>query len=296
MKWMTSVLAAVLIAGAAIADLPTATAASTTGTAATAADDKPSVWAQADVQAMIARGIVPQELRGKYKQNITREEYASLAEQVIYSITGAKDRLDRVIPEHRFDDSLSDSVKRVYSFGVVNGVTEQAFEPSRNIARKEAVVMMGNLLASMKVAGLSYAKATYVDYAAIPSWAREAADVTFNAKIFQGTSAGMEPDKPYTREQSIVTMKRLIDFAKNVQGISFRGKIFVQFEDIHDVYVGSNYVKLGSVKSEMTAEQIWAAVSGNFPDLKTLGEGTIKTGDYTIDANGEDYKLRISWK
>ncbi|GFN33217.1 S-layer homology domain-containing protein [Paenibacillus xylaniclasticus] len=299
MKGIKGILAAPLLACILIASLHAWTAspvrAASTALAATD-ENKPSTWAQADIKAMIAKGIVPKELQGKYKQNITREEYAALAEQVIYYITGAQKQLERIIPEFRFDDSISHSVNRVYSLGIVNGVTDHTFEPTRYIARKEAVVMMGNLLSSMKVEGLSYTKAAYIDYAAIPSWAHEAADVTFNAKIFVGNSAGMEPDKPYTREQSIVTMKRLIDFASNVQGISYRGKIYTKFEDIQDVYVGNNYVKLGSSKSEATVEQIWASVSSNFPSISSLGDSPVQVGEYTIETNGADYKVRISWK
>jgi len=45
---------------------------------AVAKDDEPSSWAKDKVAQAIKLGMVPVKIQGKYKQSITREEFASL--------------------------------------------------------------------------------------------------------------------------------------------------------------------------------------------------------------------------
>lgn len=262
---------------------------------ATAATDAPSGWAAEDVKYMIQEGLVPKELQGEYKSKITRAEFAEFAALALENMTGAEDELHKVITEQRFTDSFDEHVYTAFNFGVVNGISDTKFEPARSIVRKEAAVMLGNILTTLHVEGLSSAKAPYIDYAAIPQWAQHAANITYNAKIFQGSIAGLEPDKPYTREQSIVTMRRLLNVVKQVEGISYRGKIFIAFADIDDVRVGTKYVKIGSKKSVQSVDELWKTISGNFPTVPSLASGKVTASGYTIETNGEDYKIKISW-
>lgn len=260
-------------------------------------NDKPSSWAEADIDYMIKEQIVPVELQKDYNKNITRAEYTLLVESVLDKITGAEEQLHKVLTEHKFEDSFDEHVYTAYIFGIVNGVTDTQFEPTRAIARKEAVMMMGNILKTLQVKGLSNEKASYVDYSVIPAWAQEAANITYNAKIFQGSDAGMEPDKPYTRQQAIVTMKRLLDFAKEVNGISYRGKVFIEFGSIDDVRVGKNYVKIGSPKGKANFNNFWSGVSNNFPSITLSGSlpEKVTSEEFTIETIGEDYLIKISW-
>ncbi|MFD0589130.1 hypothetical protein ACFQZE_14100 [Paenibacillus sp. GCM10027627] len=259
--------------------------------------DQPSTWAASDVAFMIEAGLVPEGLQGNYKTKITRSEYASLVYSVLVELAGGTGQIDKAMNEHLFKDTTEVDVYHVYKFGIVNGISELEFKPDRNIGRKEAVVMMGNLMRSLKLDGISYEKAPYIDYSVIPSWAKVSADITYNAKIFQGNAAGMEPDKPYTREQSIVTMKRLLDFAAEAKGISYRGKIFVSLDSIYDVRVGSNYVKIGSKKSSKSVMELWQSVSSNFPDVTIYGSASenIKSGEFVIETLGDDFLIKISW-
>lgn len=259
----------------------------------------PSGWAKNDVAYMIKQGLVPDELQQGYKSNITRAEFTKIAGLVLSKIVGktADEKLPIVLTEQRFTDTFEDHVYMAYNFGIVNGVSESIFEPDRPIVRKEAVVMMANLLTTLKVDGLAMDKAPYTDYSAIPSWAKSSANLTYHAKIFMGSDAGMEPDKPYTREQSIVTMKRLLNCAKDIKGISYRGKLYIAFEKIDDVRVGKNYVKLGSPKREADFLSIWNSIASNFPniDLPVEGSQSVASGEYRIQTRGEDYLIQVSW-
>lgn len=255
-----------------------------------------SAWAKTDIEEMIKLGVVPADIIGNYKSNITREEYAKLASRVLGAITGAEEELEKVLVESRFSDTLSQEVSDVYKFGIVNGVTDTKFDPNRNISRQEAVVLMSNILQSVRVENLSKEPSKFIDRGAIAKWALEASDICYNAMLFQGTEAGMEPSKPYTREQSIVTMKRLIDFVKEVKGISYRGKIFILFEDIDDVRVGSNFVKIGSPKAKDNFSKYWQPVSSNFSTIPSSTEAEkITDGELTVETLGSDYLIKFSW-
>lgn len=258
----------------------------------------PSGWAEADVRDMIQQGLVPRELQGAYQSHISRGEYTLLLKSVLHHLVGGKEEeLHRVLTEHRFVDSYEQHVYEAYQFGIVNGVTTTTFEPDRPILRSEAVVMMANILTTLRVEGLDDKQAPYVDYAAIPGWARKSADITYNASIFLGSDAGMEPDKPYTREQAIVTMKRLLTFVGEVKGISYRGKIFIAFDQIDDVRVGQNYVKIGSPKSQSLFDRYWASIAHNFEGISVTGTSSEKvtSGEFTIETLGTDYLIRVSW-
>ncbi|RJX39113.1 hypothetical protein D3P09_16605 [Paenibacillus pinisoli] len=259
--------------------------------------DQPSGWAANDVSYMIKAGLVPDGLQGNYTAKITRSEYASLVYPVVVQLVGGTNHMDHILNEHLFQDTINAEVYHVYKLGIVNGINDLEFKPARNIERKEAVVMMGNLMKSLRLEGLSYDKAPYVDYSVIPSWAAESANITYHAKIFQGTAAGMEPDKPYTREQSIVTMKRLLDFASEVKGVSYRGKVYADLDTIFDVRVGANYVKIGSKKSPKSALELWESVSHNFPNVAINGKTaeSIRSNNFIIETLGADYLIKISW-
>ncbi|MFD0671902.1 S-layer homology domain-containing protein [Cohnella sp. GCM10027633] len=185
---------------------------------------------------------------------------------VLSAIVGkaADEKLPIVLTEQRFTDTFEDHVYKAYNFGIVNGVSDSLFEPDRPIVRKEAVVMMANILTTLKVNGLTTDKAPYTDYAAIPSWAKSSANLTYHAKIFTGSNAGMEPDKPYTREQSIVTMRRLLNYAKDIKGISYRGKsIWDKIGDgLHAAADGVTGFMEGTTEAVIgTVEGLWTMVT-----------------------------------
>jgi hypothetical protein len=292
--WIASAATAVfcmLVTTAVMADEPTGQETiSFTSTA-------PSSWAAADVEEMIKLGVVPDRLQGDYTKEMTREDYAELSNLVLMKLTGKEELLDRVLLEEEFTDTFSKPIHDVYKFGIVNGVTLDTFEPDRRIVRQEAAVMMANILNTVRVPELSDKQSPFADREAISGWAQEAADTCYNADIFQGSGTGMEPYSPYTREQSIVTMKRLLQYSDKVEGISYRGKIFVKFEDIDDVRTGFQYVKLGSPKSKARFTQYWQSVAGNFKLRTAPAESGTKVtdGEFTIETGGPDYLIKISW-
>ncbi|MDQ0885090.1 hypothetical protein QFZ81_000178 [Paenibacillus sp. V4I9] len=274
-----------------------------------------SSWAQDDVKYMADKGIVPQRLQSNYQSTIDREEFSELVVSVIDYMSPAKFALSRVHNDVKFNDTEDFHVYKAFGAGVVNGVSDSEFKPKANISRQESAVMMANMLMSIRMSDLSTTEFEFVDKLAIADWAKESVNIAANAKIFQGTDIGFRAYDPYTREQAIVTMRRLLDASGSMEGISLRGKLFIKMSDVVknngdtpilpkgsniDARVGINYIKLGSVSNPEKMSEYIDRISTNLSvDTVTKLKGGIKTvndGDLMIETNGDDFLLKISWK
>lgn len=207
-------------------------------------DKSVSKWAAEDVDWMVSNNIVPPQLQYSYKNYITREEFASLAVSVLNFMSKSKVNLIQTMLENKFKDTDSLDVAKAYSFGIVNGVSEEEFKPNNNITRQEAAMMMSNLLQSIQSEGLSKEDYTYKDRHSISGWALDAVDITSNFKLFQGSDAGFQPYASYTREQAIAVMRRLLQYQGSTHEISLRGKVFVDLNNLGtEEYAKSNKAK-----------------------------------------------------
>ena len=54
------------------------------------AADTPSDWAAGQVNEAISWGLIPEEIQGRYQDNITREEFAILMDEVCNDYSGGK--------------------------------------------------------------------------------------------------------------------------------------------------------------------------------------------------------------
>ena len=54
------------------------------------ASDTPSDWAAGSVNSAISYGLIPESVQGRYQDNITREEFAELLDEVCNDYSGGK--------------------------------------------------------------------------------------------------------------------------------------------------------------------------------------------------------------
>lgn len=278
------------------------------------AEAAPSGWAKADVNFLIQTGIVPVRLQGDYQERITREEYSELVVNVADRLSGHHANLNKLIAEKRFTDTDSIPVYKALALGIVNGVSDTEFLPHERINRQEAAVMMANLLKSIHYKDLSHDEFSFVDKLAIEDWAKDSVNITANAGIFEGTENGFRAYDSYTREQAIVTMKRLVDLIDHIEGISIRGKVYIPLSDI-DPYSGNmpaapvdsdmkarmgiDYIKIGLKENEGSLSDYWSRISPNFSVDTTAkllaGAQMVMDGGLTIETGQKDCLLKISW-
>lgn len=175
------------------------------GTASPAAD-RPSPWAQAQVDAAIAANIVPAALQGQYTQATTRAEFCALAVALYETVKGAE-----ITGRQTFNDTVDVNVEKAAAIGVVSGVGGGSFAPGNKLTREQAATMLSRLAAAVGKP-LAPQAPTFADNAAISSWAFDAVGQVQSAGIMDGVGGNtFAPADDYTREQSILTMNRLYE-------------------------------------------------------------------------------------
>lgn len=171
--------------------------------------DKPSAWAEAQVNTAIAANIVPQALQGKYTQVTTRAEFAALAVALYEKVKGAE-----IAERQTFSDTTDINVQKAAAIGVVSGVGNNNFAPNDKLTREQAATMLSRLAAAIGKP-LTEQAATFADNNKVSSWASAAVGQAQASGIMGGVGNNtFAPQDDYTREQSIITITRLFDIVK----------------------------------------------------------------------------------
>ena len=185
-------------------------------------EDIPSDWAIGEVGAAFGANIVPYPLQGDYRNEITREEFCTLVVRMLCRIngtSGADGLLEKrgvQATDTPFADTDSRDVRAASVLGIVNGVGDGLFNPEGRLTREQAATM---LMRAAKLLGLESdgKERRFGDGDEISAWAGEG--VAFvsglvsadGAAVMGGTGEGrFSPKSGYTREQSILTVFRLL--------------------------------------------------------------------------------------
>lgn len=175
--------------------------------------DIPSNWAKAEVNKAIAINLFPEKLQGKYKSNITREEFSEIVVNLYEVLSGKKATLQG---ENPFTDTQSTKVRIANSLGIVKGIGGSKFAPYYAITREEINVMLYRTLQAAKP-GYNYSNLYSLEFAdknKISSWAREAVGYLYGIEVTNGVGGNLfSPEGNTTREEAIVLAKRLYDKA-----------------------------------------------------------------------------------
>ena len=167
---------------------------------------QPSGWADVYVNRAIAGGLVPGHLQSHYTQATTRAEFAALAVSLYEFWNG------EIIGRIPFDDTNDVNVQKAAYIGVVQGVGNNRFAPHDQLTREQAATMLMRLASAFEQA-LPEQVADFSDNEDIASWAVDAVGQMQATGIMGGIGNNVfSPRGSYTREQSIVTILRLLDF------------------------------------------------------------------------------------
>ena len=170
--------------------------------------DEPSAWAKADVNWAITIGLVPQNLRCGYKNAATRAEFCALAVS-LYELMEEREITGRAY----FIDTDDVNVEKMGALNVVNGVGNDMFNPDATLTREQAATILSRLADALNEP-LPDQTATFSDNTLISGWAITQVGQVQAAEIMLGVgNNSFDPKGGYTREQSIITLLRLYDFA-----------------------------------------------------------------------------------
>lgn len=165
---------------------------------------QPSGWAQAEIEAAIARGLVPVFTDvPSYQDAITREQFAELVFCTVRSI------IDGNFPHPPFDDTDNPRVLQAAGMGIVNGVGNNLFAPKETTNREQIATMLYRAWDLVRVAGPSEGLEGYTDSGEVSDWAVDAVGAMTAAGIMKGTSdTTLSPKDPCTVEQAILLCYR----------------------------------------------------------------------------------------
>jgi hypothetical protein len=172
-------------------------------------------WARDGITQAIAKGFVPDDIQGNYKNVITREEFCRMAVRWLQAITGKQ--LDSILAErglsrspNPFTDTTNSDILAAYALGITGGTSPTAFSPGGRLTREQAAVMVRN---TFRAAGrdVSFvAPAGLADIDRASSWAVDSINFVRNAGVMTGTGGGnFSPSRPYTRQESIVVFNNM---------------------------------------------------------------------------------------
>lgn len=175
--------------------------------------DKPSEWAEKEVQMAIDSKLIPENLQCNYIENITREDFCKLTISLVEAKLGKN--IDEILTEKQltiddnpFTDTTSKTIIAANKLGIVNGKGNGIFEPNGFITRQEAAVMLTNVAKTLNV-DITANDSTFADNSKIANWAKTSVNYVADKEIMKGTGNGFEPLSTYTRQQAYLTILRL---------------------------------------------------------------------------------------
>jgi len=165
-----------------------------------------SPWAQEGLTQAISLGLVPTSLQSNYTEPTTRAEFAALAVALYENQRGT------ITGRVSFADTTDINVQKAAYIGVVTGVGDNQFAPNATLTREQAAVMLSRLATAIGTP-LPAAAPTFADNNTISPWAIDGVGQMQSSGIMGGVGDNrFNPIGLYTREQSIVTIIRLLDY------------------------------------------------------------------------------------
>ena len=178
----------------------------------------PSSWAKEAVEKARDLGILPEAFRSGFGRSTTRSEFAAIAIALYEHLT------EPITGRETFTDTSDTNVEKAAYLGIVTGVGDNRFDPQSPITREQAAVMLGRLfrvlqnrsvIIDLPAIDLPYLPSVFNDYYQISPWAFNTVAWTYGMGIMHSTGNQLfSPQEAYTREQSIVTIMRVFNFAK----------------------------------------------------------------------------------
>ena len=165
----------------------------------------PSTWAENIVEQAEKDGL-RLSYHTPYRLNIHRDEFCKLAWQTIQTVNP---NINLPEPAQPFSDCDEDIVRQIAALGIVTGYEDGTFQPTRELSRQEAAVILQRLY-TVLYGKIEASPTLYADNGSIGVWAKDSVYAMRQTGIMQGVEANrFDPKNGYTCEQSIITMLRM---------------------------------------------------------------------------------------
>ena len=185
-------------------------------------NDQPSDWAYEEVLLADEMQLIPTMLMDRYTEDISRIDFTRL---LIFGIEQYTGKTYNELLESEgyaavsFTDTNDLDVRLAAGLGIVKGVGNNRFNPEGGIRRQEAATMLYRAGQYLGISRDISQDDRFTDALQISDWAEEAVDyvsevidTSNNKAVMEGMENGsFSPDSAYTREQAMITLKRLLN-------------------------------------------------------------------------------------
>ncbi|MCL2057669.1 MAG: S-layer homology domain-containing protein, partial [Oscillospiraceae bacterium] len=174
----------------------------------------PDSWSRDEVGALAMRGVIPDSLLSNYDRPITRAEYTALLVRTFdYSgaASGAQTRTAAFADTR--GNPYARQVARAYALGIVDGISEVAFDPDSPLTREAAAKILCATVALISGEPMpTGGSVPYADSGAISDWALPYVAYAHGQGLMIGDNANnFNPQANLSREEAMALIERMID-------------------------------------------------------------------------------------
>lgn len=172
-----------------------------------------SKWAEAQVNAAIAKGLVPEGgLGDDYRVSITRAQFAATAVKLYEVMSGEK-----ISPaaNNLFTDTSDPDVLRAAAAGFVNGVTDTTFAPDALVTREQAATLLSRVYTKLGGEIPQVSNTSFADDTSVSGYAKSAVAFMADKDIVSGVGDNQFNAKGSASiEQALIIALRMLDNLK----------------------------------------------------------------------------------
>jgi len=182
------------------------------GSDATSSGNQPSYWAQDEVNSLLTRNIVPEELTSKYAERITRAEFTALLVNTYIYARGPRIMV-RTPTFGDIDFSLYKSqIEMAYDLYIIEGYSATEFAPEDYLTREQAAKILCASVAALTDGKISSDyQLGYADLSSISDWALVYVACATEKGLMIGAEDNLfKPLDNLTREEAMLLVERLI--------------------------------------------------------------------------------------
>ncbi|MEG0472383.1 MAG: S-layer homology domain-containing protein, partial [Solibacillus sp.] len=161
-----------------------------------------SQFAQEAVQDLNDRGVIKGDQKGNFnpKNNVTRAEAA----KILTSALGLEGSGSTSFTDVKTSAWYYDAIDAAVSNGIFQGQGAGKFNPSGNLTRSEAAIILVDAFGLEGTADLSQFK----DSASVKSWAQEALEIAVANEVMKGDGGNLKPNASISRQEFAVMYHR----------------------------------------------------------------------------------------
>ena len=161
-----------------------------------------SSYAQEAVQDLVDRGVIQGDEKGNFnpRKSVTRAEAATILVNALELESSGSINFTDVKAGAWYYDAINAAVNN----GIFQGQGAGKFNPSGNLTRSEAAIILVDAFGLEGSASLSQ----FSDSASVKAWAQEALEIAVANGVIKGDNGKLNPNAPITRQDFAVMYSR----------------------------------------------------------------------------------------